>query len=59
MQEDFSKAYPVEGVPCMICGKETVNPILEVIDMTSGGDHVGYLCSDCSIKSQQLRTDKQ
>ena len=46
---------PIEGVKCLVCGTETVNPILEVIDLTEGGKHVGYLCDECSRKYTEKR----
>jgi len=54
-QEELNR--PIKGVMCLICGGETVHPILEVIDITQGGAHVGYICSDCSINCAGGRTD--
>jgi len=53
-QEELNR--PIEGVKCLVCGGETVHPILEVIDITQGGAHVGYLCSGCSRKYTGERT---
>ena len=51
MWEDHNRDDPIEGVPCLICGEETLHPIYEVIDLTQGGETVGYLCSDCVKKA--------
>ena len=46
---------------CLVCGEETDEyPIYEVVNLTKGGETVGYLCSDCAkkapINNQERRT---
>lgn len=53
MFEDANHMDPLEGVSCLTCGEETLNPIYEVIDLTRGGKTVGYLCDTCAKKVTQ------
>jgi len=61
MWEDHERGDPIEGEPCSLCGKETVHPIYEIINVTTGGEVVGIICSDCgkkfSIKPNETRRD--
>ena len=50
---------PLEGVPCLICKEETLYPIYEVINLTNGGETVGYLCDDCYKKATQVTHEKR
>jgi len=50
MWEDADRVDPIEGEPCSICGKETIHPIYEIINLVYGGKVVGVICSDCGRK---------
>jgi len=56
MFEDANHMEPLEGVKCLVCGEETLNPIYEVINLTRGGEGIGYLCDTCA---SQLTHEKR
>jgi len=63
MWEDHERGDSIEGEICLICGEETLYPIYEVVNLTRGGETVGYLCDDCakkaSIKPNETRRETE
>ena len=37
-------------IKCSICGQKDKYPVLEIINVTRGGEVVGIICSDCELK---------